>query len=67
MTGSLSSHGRGPLTVTGFCKGQMRACVGVDVGLYELICADAREATATEYLQGKMGGWRYCFPAFFKL
>lgn len=56
MTGSLSSHGRGPLTVTGFCKGQMRACVGVDVGLYGLICADAREATATEYLQGKMGG-----------
>lgn len=42
MTGSLSSRGRGPLTVTAFSRGQMRACVGVSVGL----CVDVQKAMA---------------------
>lgn len=41
LTGSLSSQGRGPLTVTGVSRGQMRACVGVSVRQCQFVCGCA--------------------------
>lgn len=56
LTGSLSSHGRGPLTVTAFSRGQMRACVGVSTWQCGLVCGCAISHGWEESCRGTRAG-----------